>query len=199
MKKKLGTLLQKVCPCFLTHLKKVKGTDPSLDDPKGMVESPTGYLCHNHILYLTHEPCVMCSMALLHSRIGLVIFDGANKACEAGLGGLCSGELDSSCPVSPIGPLDDETAIESSTPPPPEKKEHNGEYGLFWRKELNWKFLVYEWREKHQNLHQSLSNSGGGEGLTEELEDGQVSGIALLKKLAQLDVSECKIGRDVHA
>ncbi|KAI5800379.1 cytidine deaminase-like protein [Peziza echinospora] len=76
------------------------------------------YLCHNHIVYLTHEPCVMCSMALIHSRIGMV-----RKARR----GFSSSESDNELGAG-------------------------AGYGLFWRKELNWKFLAFEWVEPGENL-----------------------------------------------
>jgi hypothetical protein len=43
------------------------------------------YLATGLDLYCTHEPCVMCSMALVHSRIGRVFYTFPNKA-YGGLG-----------------------------------------------------------------------------------------------------------------
>lgn len=81
-----------------------------------------GYLCHNLEIYLTHEPCVMCSMALLHSRFGKVVFGKRMSRT----GGLC-GETSSS-----QNDGHDESKLDGLG------------HGLFWRKELNWSFLAWE-------------------------------------------------------
>lgn len=72
--------------------------------------STNGYLCLDLEIYLTHEPCIMCAMAILHSRFGRVVFSQAmpkTGALSAEPGGL--------------------------------------EYGLFWRDQLNWKLLCWQW------------------------------------------------------
>jgi tRNA-specific adenosine deaminase 3 len=81
--------------------------------------SPDGYLCHNLEIYLTHEPCVMCSMAILHSRFGRVVF----KHRMPKTGALCS-ELESDPASNTVGGLG---------------------HGLFWRKELNWSLLAWQY------------------------------------------------------
>jgi tRNA-specific adenosine deaminase 3 len=99
---------------------------PILDDEKKVFEqehpSPDGYLCHGLELYLTHEPCVMCSMAILHSRMGKVVFRHRMPLT----GGLCAEDRDSKHPV--LNGLDGGKGL-----------------GLFWRRELNWSLVAWEW------------------------------------------------------
>ena len=73
-----------------------------------------GYLCHALELYVTHEPCVECSMGLLHSRMGKAVFAKHMPAS----GGLSSDD----------------------------RPDGGGRgLGLFWRRELNWSLLAWEW------------------------------------------------------
>ncbi|KAF2225205.1 cytidine deaminase-like protein [Elsinoe ampelina] len=70
---------------------------------------PNGYLCVDLEVYMTHEPCLMCSMAIVHSRFARCVF-GKRMPSSGGMSGDCG-----------LG------------------------YGLFWRSELNWKLLCWEY------------------------------------------------------
>lgn len=43
-------------------------------DVSGNVENGAHYLLTSLSLFITHEPCIMCSMALLHSRVKEVFY-----------------------------------------------------------------------------------------------------------------------------
>lgn len=80
--------------------------------------APGGYLCLDLELYVTHEPCLMCCMATLHSRFGRVVF-GRRMAKTGGL----TADAEIGTELKGLG------------------------YGLFWRPSLNWKFLTWQWVE----------------------------------------------------
>ncbi|KAF2772268.1 hypothetical protein EJ03DRAFT_348652 [Teratosphaeria nubilosa] len=108
---------------------------------------PDGYLCLKLEIVLTHEPCMMCSMALVHSRVGRVIF----KHRMQKTGGLTA-----------------ETARNDSGP-------IGLGYGLCWRKELNWQFMCWEYTarvtEEERKQKAQLRESGEIDG-DEDEEDG---------------------------
>ena len=91
--------------------------------------APGGYLCLDLELYLTHEPCVMCSMAINHSRFGRVVF-GQRMPRTGGL-------------AADVVAADDNA---SSSLMEEEAAERPG-YGLWWCEKLNWKFLTWQWAD----------------------------------------------------
>ena len=53
--------------------------ETSFNQPEDSVSEGTrqnglNYLLTSRILFTTHEPCIMCSMALLHSRVAKVVY-----------------------------------------------------------------------------------------------------------------------------
>ena len=89
--------------------------------------APGGYLCLDLELYLTHEPCVMCSMAINHSRFGRVVF-GQRMPRTGGLAAdVVADDNDNASSV-----------MEEEAAPRPC-------YGLWWCEQLNWKFLTWQW------------------------------------------------------
>ncbi|PKS06979.1 hypothetical protein jhhlp_005576 [Lomentospora prolificans] len=99
---------------------------PLLDEERVIFEeehpNPDGYLCHGLELYLTHEPCVQCGMGILHSRMGKVVF--AHR--QSLTGGFCSEPRGHDMPDSQAGSA-------------------GRGLGIFWRRELNWSLLAWEW------------------------------------------------------
>ncbi|KAJ6512192.1 cytidine deaminase-like protein [Mycena vitilis] len=47
---------------------------PPADTDDGSPRNGTNYLLTSQVLFTTHEPCIMCSMALLHSRVKEVVY-----------------------------------------------------------------------------------------------------------------------------
>jgi len=104
----------------------------------GSTLAPGGYLCLDLELYLTHEPCMMCSMAILHSRFGRVIFGRRMPHT----GGLAADQLESDSAGS-----NDSRNVDSSA------------YGLWWRPELNWKLLAWQWVDEHHRSEDAVDQT----------------------------------------
>ena len=79
--------------------------------PRQSMPRPDIYLCNGLDVYLTHEPCVACSMAMVHSRFRACVFQTT---------------------MPETGALTAE-------------KEGGLAYGLFWRKELNWRVMTFQY------------------------------------------------------
>lgn len=97
--------------------------------------APGGYLCVDLELYLTHEPCVMCSMAILHSRFARVVF-GRHMPRTGGMAAEYIGSDTANIGIN---------------------AESSG-YGLWWRPELNWKLLAWQWIDDDDSMNKDCED-----------------------------------------
>ena len=93
-----------------------QSSQPGLPTPQSATR-PDAYLCNGLDVYLTHEPCVACSMAMIHSRFRVCVF----RRRMPKTGGLCAEKDDIGSDGKGLG------------------------YGLFWRRELNWRVLTFQY------------------------------------------------------
>ncbi|KAL8791218.1 MAG: hypothetical protein Q9213_000175 [Squamulea squamosa] len=105
--------------------------------------APGGYLCLDLNIYITHEPCVMCSMAILHSRFSKVVF-GLRMPETGGM----SAEINNDVTT---------TATASDSGKEAENEAGGLGYGLFWRPELNWRLLGWRWDDDDPQAYGKLS------------------------------------------
>ncbi|RAH55495.1 tRNA-specific adenosine-34 deaminase subunit Tad3 [Aspergillus piperis CBS 112811] len=102
--------------------------------------SQGGYLCTDLDVYLTHEPCICCSMGLLLSRFRAVLFPRSGR--------MVSGGLASEPVVGPVPVEEDEDKNEDGKDEHDDGSVEREYYGLHWRKELNWRALGFEFVEE---------------------------------------------------
>lgn len=126
--------------------------------------SVPGYLCTNLDLYLTHEPCLSCSMGILLSRFRAVVFARKGRLSS---GGLASEEV----PNNSSSREKQDSAPDAHAQTPQEagdeekmsNQRQRNYYGLHWRKELNWRALCFEFVEDDEtgNIDDNDHDSGG--------------------------------------
>lgn len=108
-----------------------------------------GYLCIDLDLYVTHEPCLCCSMGLLLSRFRAVVFPRSRRMRT---GGLASEPVVPSSVPTPatVSAGDDREKTDTAGDQPETKPSPDRNYyGLHWRKELNWRVLGFEFVDEN--------------------------------------------------
>ncbi|KAJ5584162.1 uncharacterized protein N7459_003962 [Penicillium hispanicum] len=104
--------------------------------------SQGGYLCTDLDIYISHEPCLCCSMGMLLSRFRAVIFPRSGRMKS---GGLASEPI--VAPITDDHRRHDRADGDDAAKDPTSTDEKRLYYGLHWRKELNWRALGFEFVE----------------------------------------------------
>ncbi|KAI9670001.1 MAG: tRNA-specific adenosine deaminase subunit tad3 [Alyxoria varia] len=116
--------------------------------------TPGGYLCLDLVVYTTHEPCICCAMALVHSRIGACVFE-TGMLDTGGFGVYESGVLQSG--GSEDGHEEEAVPMKDQQHKLGSEVNMTSNLSLFWRQDLNWRFTAWKWEGKHLHEHTGSS------------------------------------------
>lgn len=123
-----------------------------------------GYLCLDLRIFITHEPCVMCSMAILQSRFSGIVFGRRMRRT----GGVSAevGCIEERIGEQEVGKEEEGEGKEGGKEEDGEEEEgergtkkRNG-YGLFWRPELNWRMLGWRWDDDEEEVDEQEEGYG---------------------------------------
>ncbi|OKL58991.1 hypothetical protein UA08_05912 [Talaromyces atroroseus] len=113
-----------------------------------LTRSAGGYLCTDLDIYITHEPCLSCSMGILLSRFRAVTFPRRGR--------LRSGGLASSSPPYPLEQEDGHSHDEKKKT----TEDRDVYYGLHWRAELNWRAMCFEFVQGDEDARDGVEEVG---------------------------------------
>ena len=142
-------------------------SSPTPQTSRIRTRSQGGYLCTDLDIYLSHEPCLCCSMGMLLSRFRAIIFPRSGR--------MPSGGIVSEPVVEPTPTVDWDSDKDDVWKV--DKPEDRMYYGLHWRKELNWRALGFEFLEGETDEEDSEIDWGDSKGVdgNDEAEDKEAA------------------------
>uniref|UniRef100_A0A093V4K9 tRNA-specific adenosine deaminase subunit tad3 n=1 Tax=Talaromyces marneffei PM1 TaxID=1077442 RepID=A0A093V4K9_TALMA len=136
-------------PASPSQYTSITETDTHTNQNAGRILSRAagGYLCTDLDIYITHEPCLACSMGMLLSRFRAITFPRRGRLVTGGLASMEIPQSSSRAKLESSGNItndnnDEEDGGNEDGGKPPQKRETY--YGLHWRKELNWRAMCFE-------------------------------------------------------
>lgn len=112
-----------------------------------------GYLCTDLDIYITHEPCLACSMGMLLSRFRAITFPRRGRLVTGGLASMEVSQTLSTAELerSEATTTDNENKVEDGDAGETPTRKRETYYGLHWRKELNWRAMCFEFVDDENN------------------------------------------------